>query len=102
MGLPGKKWIKPKESQGLKRIRQNAHRRERSRQLKALSPQEKFDREQRLLWFKLNSIFTRKQYITYESLPEKLKEQIAPFDEEFVFPMNETVQVPRHRRYWRS
>lgn len=86
MDLPGKPWIPPKKSKGLERLRRNAHRRERRCRLKALSPQEKFDREQTLLWWKLHTIFTRKEYITYESLPDRLKAEIAPFTEEFIFP----------------
>jgi len=87
MDLPGKSWIPPKKSEKLEHIRRNAHRRERSRLIRELSPQEKFDRDQMSLWWKLHSIFTRKEYITYESLPEKLKGTITPFDEEFIFPM---------------
>lgn len=99
MNLSGKLWVPPKESEHLKRIRQNAHRRERSRLLKELSPQAMFEREQRLLWFKLNSIFTHKEFFTYDSLPEKLKEHIAPFSGELSYPMIETVRVPRRRTY---
>ncbi len=72
-------------SLGLRRIKRNAHRRERYRLLAALSPQEKFDREQRLLWYKLHSIFTHKEFIVHEYLPEVLRNTIAPF-EDFIFP----------------
>lgn len=34
-----------------------------------------------MLWHKLHAIFTRKEYVSYEDLPEALRCQIEPFGE---------------------
>lgn len=69
----------------LRRIQMNRHRRERRKEIKALSPEQTFEREQRLLWHKLHKVFYHKEYIVYEDLPEELKSQVPHF-EEFIFP----------------
>jgi hypothetical protein len=56
-------------------------RREKQKKIRELPPKEKFERAQRLLWFKLHSCFTKKEYVSYEDLPEELKSQIQPFEE---------------------
>lgn len=65
--------------------KRNAHRRERNRLIREMPPKEKFEYEQKLLWWKLHTIFTKKEFVTYENLPEALRIQIEPF-EEFTFP----------------
>ncbi len=63
----------------------NARRQIRYRQIKALSKEEKFERDQRLLWFKLHDIFMKKEYVLYDDLPEALKAHMSHFDE-IIYP----------------
>ena len=49
--------------------------------IKALPPEERWERDQRLLWWKLRRTFDKREYIEYESLPEALQKQIEPFEE---------------------
>jgi hypothetical protein len=53
--------------------------------LKILTPEQKKEREQWLLWHRLHTVFTKVEYITYENLPENLRVQLHPF-EEFIYP----------------
>ena len=73
-------------SKGLRRIEMNRHRRARGVMIRAMTPEQKWEREQTSLWWKLHSIFNRREWIIYDDLPEKLKESIAPFDEEYLYP----------------
>lgn len=69
-----------------KRKARNAHRREWYRAIQELTPEQRHEREQRLLWHKLHSVFTRKEFVSYENLPKKLRDQVDPFPD-FVFPL---------------
>jgi len=42
-------------------------------------------KRQNYLKHRLKELFTKKEFVTYENLPEKLRKQVRPF-EEFTFP----------------
>lgn len=56
------------------------------KKLREQTAEEKFIYDQFMLWHKLRAIFTRKEYVYYDDLPEALKSQISPFDE-VIYPV---------------
>lgn len=79
-------WNMEKTKEAKERRARNAHRRTRIAAIRSLSPDERFQHDQHLLWHKLHTIFTRKEYVSYEDLPDKLKAQIADYGE-FIYPL---------------
>jgi hypothetical protein len=77
-------WRLYKEDKEL--AKRNSHKRESYRLIREETPEQRFEREQLSLWHKLHSVLTHREFITYEELPDKLKEIIAPFDEEYIYP----------------
>lgn len=61
--------------------------------IKSLSPEERKRHDQLVLWFKLKNVFTKKEYVSYEHLPEALKSQIGHFNE-VVYPSNIRATTP--------
>lgn len=46
---------------------------------KKLTPEQRKERKDRTLWFRLHKIFTRHEYVSYDDLPEALQASVAPF-----------------------
>lgn len=77
--------IRRREKNG-RRLKISSQKKRYYSRVKTLSPEQKWEREQRILWFKLRYVFTHKEYVAYEDLPETLKAQVLHF-EEFTFPL---------------
>lgn len=68
------------------RDRRNKRRRETSSRIRSLTEQQKFDREQTALWWKLTKLLNRREFVSYEDLPDRLKDSMEPWDGEMEYP----------------
>jgi hypothetical protein len=51
-------------------------RRIRTLKRRSWTPQERQEHKDKLIWWQLHTIFTKREFVTYGGLPEKLKKQL--------------------------
>lgn len=73
-------------TEAIRKSKWNKYKRKYYAKTKAMTPTERFEMKQRVLWHRLRSIFDHKEYISYASLPKALQEQIEPFEGEIMYP----------------
>lgn len=79
--IDGKAHAKVLKKELLNSRRRSMRRKLRKENLRQLSRAEWVKHQQFLLWHKLHAVFSKVEYVSYESLPEALQQQVQPFPE---------------------